>query len=266
MSHFSEEELIAYQNGEKKDREPIEAHLKNCAECKAMLNRVEALFAAMDSIPVPDPGDDFGRRVWHTIAPQLAEKRARWWMGIFEPRRLSAAMAVAALVIVAFLAGIWLRPKRPVVQPNRPTDEALVRERVLWLAVGEHLGKTEMMLMELANTQPKVVNTKELDISSEQRRAEDLLEENRLYRQTALQQKDTGLVSTLDVLDRILTDVAHSPDAVTPVQLEKIQQRISEQGILLKIRVVRQQLREKRNAVAGTQTQSKLTSTERKTA
>jgi hypothetical protein len=152
------------------------------------------------------------------------------------------------------------------VQPNVSTDEALVRERVLWLAVGEHLGKTEMMLMELANAQPRVVNARQVDISSEQRRAEDLLEENRLYRQTALQQKDTSLVSTLDVLDRILTDVSHSPDAVTPNQLEKIQQRISEQGILLKIRVVRQQLREKRGAAASTQSQSKSMFRERKTA
>lgn len=265
MKHFSEEDLIAYHDGEKKDREVIEAHLKDCAECKASLDRVEALFAVMDSIPVPDPGEDYGRRVWQSIAGRLPEKRARWWTSIFEPRRLAAAAAVTALVIVALLGGILLRPKSPV-QPKPTTDEALVRERVLWLAVGEHLGKTEMMLMELANAQPRIVNAKQVDISSEQRRAEDLLEENRLYRQTALQQKDTSLVSTLDVLDRILTDVSHSPDAITPVQLEKIQQRISEQGILLKIRVVRQQLREKRSATAGTQTQSKSMSMERKTA
>ena len=266
MKHFSEEELIGYHDGEKKDREVIEAHLKDCAACKASSDRVEAVFAAMDSIPVPEPGEDYGRRVWQSIATRLPEKRSRWWMGIFEVRRLAAAAAITALVILAFLAGILLRPKPRVVQPNGATDEALVRERVLWLAVGEHLGKTEMMLMELANTQPRVVNARQVDISSEQRRAEDLLEENRLYRQTALQQKDTSLVSTLDVLDRVLMDVAHSPDAVTPAQLEKIQQRISEQGILLKIRVVRQQLREKRNAAAGTQTQSKSMSTERKTA
>jgi len=55
-----------------------------------------------------------------------------------------------------------------------------------------------------------------VNIATEQRRAEDLLQENRLYRQTALQEGDTGLASVLDELERVLLDVAHSPEQVTP--------------------------------------------------
>ena len=252
MNHLKEEELIAYRENEVKNYQELEQHLKNCPECRAALERIEAVFAAMDAMPVPDPGDDYGRRVWQQIAHRLPEKRSDWWFGFFAPRRLVAFSAVAALVIVAFLAGRWIRVAPPAGSGPTPSveqvEEAKTRERVLWLAVGEHLGRSEMMLVELANTEPKVVGAKNVDISSEQRRAEDLLDENRLYRQTALQQGDKALVGVLDELERVLLDVAHSPDAISPARLHSIQHRIDSQGILFKVRVVKQQLRERREA------------------
>jgi len=51
------------------------------------------------------------------------------------------------------------------------------------------------------------------------------------------------MASTLDELERVLLDVANSPDEVTPAQFESIQKRIAAQGILLKVRVVQQELR-----------------------
>jgi hypothetical protein len=87
-----------------------------------------------------------------------------------------------------------------------------------------------------------------VNISAEQRRAEDLLDENRLYRQTAVQEGDTALASVLDELERVLLDVAHSPDEVTPAQLEKIRQKIEARGILFKVRVVGRELQERQKA------------------
>jgi hypothetical protein len=105
-----------------------------------------------------------------------------------------------------------------------------------------------MMLMELSNAEPPGANGKKVDISAEQHRAEDLLEENRLYRQTALQEGDAKLASVLDDLERVLLDVAHSPDDVTPAQLEAIRQRIESQGILFKVRVVGKELQQRQES------------------
>jgi hypothetical protein len=77
-----------------------------------------------------------------------------------------------------------------------------------------------------------------------------LLEENRLYRQTALEQGDTGLVNVLDELERVLLDVAHSPREVTPAQLENIRERIDSRGILFKVRVVGEELQQRAESPA----------------
>ena len=124
-------------------------------------------------------------------------------------------------------------------------DNPQVRERVLLMAVGEHLGRSEMILVELANAAPAGANQKQVSIAGEQRRAEDLLEENRLYRQTALEQGDAALAGVLDELERVLLDVAHSPQEVSNAQLETIRQRLESRGILFKVRVVGKELQQR---------------------
>src|SRR3984893_2600681 len=208
MKHLTEEELIAYREGEPTQREAIAEHLTSCTTCRTELDRIEAVLGALDNLPVPERGPEYGRAVWQQIAPRLPEKAGRGWRVWFEPRRWVAIGAMAAVVLGAFVAGRWSKPK----DPGAPAASvAQVRERVLVVAVGEHLGKSEMVLMELANATPPAPGQRQINISAEQRRAEDLLDAKRLYRETAKQDGDAALASVLDDLERVLMDVAHSP-------------------------------------------------------
>ena len=260
MKHMTEEELIAYREGVAEQRAVISEHLAACKECRAELQRIEAVLAALDTLPVPDPGVDYGRQVWKQIAPRLAEKPGRWWQAWLEPRRLAATGAVLALVVGAFLVG-RISTKHDL--GNNAASKEQVRERILVVAVGEHLGHSERMLVELSNAAPSGPKQKEVNISAEQQRAEDLLQENRLYRQTALQEGDAGLASVLDELERVLLDVAHSPEEVTPAQLEAIQKKIEARGILFKVRVVNKELQQRQEASEPTPSQNKTAKGER---
>jgi len=260
MKHRTEEELIGFRDGEAKEREVITAHLKDCAECREELARIEAVYVALDAMPVPDPGEDYGERVWQRIALRLDQRRARWWESYFAPQRLVAFGGVVALVILAFVAGRITHRPAPV---GDQADAAKVRERVLVVAVGEHLGRTEMVLMELENA-PTQKGQKAINISETQRRAGDLVEENRLYRQTALKEGDQGMASTLDELERVLLDIANSPEEVTPAAFETIRKRIEAQGILFKVRVVKQGLDERKTNPDAKPAENNSRATERK--
>lgn len=260
MKHRTEEELIAYRDGEAKARTAIAAHLKECAECREDLARIEAVFVALDAMPVPDPGEDYGARVWQRIAPRLGEKKARWWETLFVPQRLVALGGIVALVILAFVTGRMTRSRMPAADQ---ADAAKVRERVLVVAVGDHLGRTEMVLMELENA-PAQKGQKAINISETQRRAEDLVGENRLYRQTALKEGDQAMASTLDELERVLLDIANSPEELTPAAFETIRKRIEEQGLLFKVRVVKQGLDERKMNPEANPADNKARGTERK--
>jgi len=242
MKHLTEEELIAYREGETTRREAIAEHLTSCAACRTELDRIEAVLSALDNLPVPERGPEYGRAVWQQLAPRLPAKAGRGWRAWFDTRRWLAIGAMAAIGIAAFVAGRWSKPKD---SGSPAASVAQVRERVLVVAVGEHLGKSEMVLMELANATAPASGQRQINISAEQRRAEDLLDANRLYRESAEQGGDAALASVLDDLERVLMDVAHSPQEVTPAQLETIRQGIEAHGILFKVRVVGKELQEK---------------------
>ena len=109
------------------------------------------------------------------------------------------------------------------------------RERVLLVAVGDHLERSQMILIELANAgAPK---NGHLDITYEQHAAEDLLESNRLYRQTAASSGDTATAALLEDLERVLLEIAHSPSAVSAKQLDQLRREIEDRGILFKVKV-----------------------------
>jgi hypothetical protein len=252
MKHPTDIELIAYHDGDASQRTEIAAHLRECPECREEFARIEAVYAAMDAAPAPDPGQDYELRVWQRLEPRLSERPTRWWEGLFETRRLVLVGTVAALVVLAFFLG---KHTGRNATEGELADAGKVRERVLLVAVGDHLGRSEMILVELANTAP-LKGQKLINIAGEQKRAEDLVEENRLYRQTALRNGDTAMASTLEELERVLLDIANSPDEITPAQFESLQKRIESRGILFKVRVVQQgvQEREKTTSPAPTQT------------
>ncbi len=240
MTHPTEEQLVAYRFGETPDSGAVQEHLKDCGECRANFERLERVLAALDAMPVPERDDAYGRRVWQQIAPRLPERNRSFWDLGFDLRRWGAVGVAAALVVAAFFLG-RIRPNRP--EPVQSAQQ--VRERILLVAVGDHLDRSEMMLVELSNAEPLPGNNKLVNISAEQKRAEDLLDENRLYRQTALQQGDQALAGVLDELERALLDIAHSPQEMTPVQLDRIRQRMEAHGILFKVRVVGSEVRQR---------------------
>jgi hypothetical protein len=121
----------------------------------------------------------------------------------------------------------------------RAADDATVRERVLLIAVGDHLERSQMVLVELAHADA----IGELDISAERQLADDLVASNRLYRQTARQMGHANVAGLLDELERVLVEVARGPSTVSMDQLADIQQRIESQGILFKMKVIRSELR-----------------------
>ncbi len=242
MKHLTEEQIVLAYYGEH-DRE----HLAHCEECRAVYERIEAVLAHADSLSVPERGPKYGREVWAQLAPRLDEPPARpaWWRGLFAPRRWAVAAAMATLIVGAFVAGrFW---PYQTVQPPVPQPQpiaAQTRERILVVSLTEHLDRSQMVLLELVNAKPGG----EVDISAEQRRADDLVAANRLYRQTAAQAGDAGTAEVLDDLERVLLEIARGPSRLSSHEFESLRRRIEAQGIVFKVRVIDSNLRTRSSA------------------
>jgi len=248
MNHLSEEQLILHYYGEEDDGPEASQHLEECEACREFYASLQRVLNVVDALPAPDPGPEYGARVWRRIERQLPARRGWLPAATFPWRWAGAAAAMAGLLAAAFLAGRFYPEQRPEQKmAPAPVADRQSGERVLLVAVGDYLERSQMVLIELANAKPKG----KLDISTQQERADDLLSESRLYRQTAAHTGDTAVAGVLDELDRVLLDIAHGPSKVSPAELEHLRERMEAQGILFKIRVLGANVRQKENTEAA---------------
>ena len=246
MNHLSEEELILHYYSEEADAFAAEQHLEQCEACRAYYASLQRVLNVVDTLPVPARSEEYGGEIWKRIESRIPGRR-RWWAIESPWRWAGAAAALASLAVVAFLAGRMF-PKaesKPVaVQSASVTADKQAGQRVLLAAVGDLLDRSQVVLIELNHANP----ADKVDISAEQERAEDLLSENRLYRQTAMLKGDTSMAGVLDDLERVLMDIAHEPSQMAPEELAALQHRMESAGILFKVRVLGTKVKQKKEA------------------
>jgi hypothetical protein len=149
------------------------------------------------------------------------------------------------LIGAAFVAGRMTRSTTPDMTGTMAESTEKVRERILLVDLGEHLDRTQMVLVELVSADD---SSGSVDISSEQSRAEQLVAANRLYRQTATSTGDAAMASVLDELERVLVDIAAGPATVSQEEFDTVRRRIDSKSLLFKVRVVSSQVRDRQKA------------------
>ena len=256
MTHPSEETLNDYVERDLSPAEHVRVarHVETCADCSRFVADIQQLVREAAKLGPLEPPP----HVWTAVKSQvdspeptaqrlkptaqgLAPKYHRPWP------RIAWALATAALVVLAFMTGRFVNQREQQTASQPHTDRLAsagtndsVRERVLLIAVGDHLERSQMVLVELAHAEPRG----ELDISEERQLADDLVASNRLYRQTAQQMGQDNVAGLLDELERVLVEVARGPSTVSMRQLADIQQRIESQGILFKVKVIGSAIRQ----------------------
>lgn len=237
MKHVPVEDLAVLAPGEEPSGAVAE-HLASCAGCRGRHDAFQSTVALVTSAErLPERSDSYGRDVWAALAPRLERAPASSWRTYFSPRRLAFAGVFALVLVATFLAGRFWR----VEQPAPLSSNAAVRERVIVIALGEHLERSQAILIELSNA-PAADG---LDVSSERARASDLVAANRLYRQSASREGDREVSAVLEQLERVLLDVANGPARLSSEDLSSLRSRIEEQGVLFKVRVIGSTLRER---------------------
>jgi hypothetical protein len=141
---------------------------------------------------------------------------------------------MAALIVMAFMAGRLTHRQTPQIAANAGP----VRERILLVAVGDHLERSQTILVELENSSSP-------DIAYERQAAADLVESNRLFRLTAASTGDTATASVLEDLERVLIEISNSPSEMSSRQLRDLQKEIEDRGILFKVKVFASQVQER---------------------
>jgi len=244
MRHLTQNDLVLfyYRDGADKARRHAEEHLRSCAVCRREFAALEQMLGSFNSLAVPERGEGYGAEVWARLRPRLVVNTERRWHLFVPLRTWALAGSVALLLAMAFWAGrIWQQRQTPIAA----SISAPARERILMVAVGDHLERAQMLLVEVMNQETEG----SLDVTDTKQLAQDLVKSNRLYRETALREGNAGIANILDDLERVLLHISHSPNQISAGDLASIQRQIEEQGILFKVRVIELQVQEKQGTV-----------------
>jgi hypothetical protein len=244
MAHASEADLVLHFYGDEPERAAaIDAHLESCAACRGEYEALvrtlgEVTDATIGTAGMPERGPDYGERVWTAIAPRLDAPVLSVFRRRLRPAATLLPLALAASLVLAFVLGRhW--PAAPTPAPLADTKGP---ERILLVAVGNHLERSEMLLIELSHASAE---DGPVDIGVQQKTAQELVGAGRLYRQTVARANEPGLASVLDEIERVLVDVSHRKSQITPAEVESLRQRIDSRGLLFRIRVIESQVKEK---------------------
>ena len=121
-----------------------------------------------------------------------------------------------------------------LAQRNRQMPiSAEARERVLLMAMSDHLERSQILLVELAHAV-----SGESELKAERALARSLVTENRLLRETARSAGDESRAALLDDLERVLVAVANGPASESAEDLDALKARIQSNDLLFKVRVM----------------------------
>ncbi|HEX8028898.1 MAG TPA: hypothetical protein VF491_10575 [Vicinamibacterales bacterium] len=244
--HLSEDELILHYYGEteRAERPRVESHLASCGECQAADQQLRRVMTLVDTASPVEAPDGFERTAWARLEPALPARGSapRWTSSVFWFPQWALGGGVAALVIMAFVAGRFSGGEAVITPPAASAAVASVEPvRVLNNEVGDHLDRTQMMLVELANAESDHSDV----LAGEQVRAADLVAANRLIRQSAMQSGDTAVVDILEDLERVLLEIANAPADASSNELTDLQSRITTEDLLFRLRVIASEMRQR---------------------
>ncbi len=144
--------------------------------------------------------------------------------------------ALALLLIAVFVAGRLSRPAAPPLMAGL-SDQA--RERILAIAVADHLERVQVLLTEISNSSDASLK----NFAADRLLAEDLVQEGRLMRQTLAARGDTATTGFLDEVERFLIEAEHTPDSATAGEVLGLREQLESASLLFKVRVVESNLR-----------------------
>ena len=232
MSHLTEEQLVEHYFSEDANRVVAETHLRICSRCEQAYEEISnALAVRAPEPPAQMPG--YGKRVWQSIEAPLRPYPAKGKRRYFSWPRLVLAGACLLGLAAAFLGGsLW---QRSHMHPSEAANPVQAKERVVLFILDDHLDRSERLLVEL-NHAGGVRGALDDSLQTE---ARQLLPDNRLYRQAVSSGGDPMMTAALDHLERVLLEVANSPDKLDGADIKRIEQEMNTDSLLFQIRVLR---------------------------
>ena len=244
-AHLNDDQLVLLYYREPLEEAGLDGHLSGCASCLARLEALARVLAVVAGDEVPEPAGDFEARLTAQVIAAAKKERGRLlqFPGRFQgvARILAAGAALAACLILAFSVG------RQIGHVEEQTLSASQRqERVLLTALGEHLGRSRVTLVELKNRE-----VSDSDLKNLQAAADNLVTASRLFRAAAERAGESRIAGVMEETERLLLRFAAAPDAEAKRELAGLREKVESRDLLFRLQVMEAQVEKREKDITA---------------
>lgn len=256
--HLTDNQIVLLYYREPLEEAGFDGHLAGCEQCLARFERLTRVLRVVAQDDVPEPAGDFETRMATRVlaaakAPEpkgLDRGRVLQFPGRFQraARILAAGAALAACLLLAFSVG------RRIGRVEEKTLSAeQTQQRVLLTALGEHLGRSRVTLVELNNREVSSKDLKDLQAA-----ADNLVAASRLFRAAAERAGEGQIADVMEETERLLVRFAAASDADAKSELNGLRKRVDSRDLLFRLQVMEAQVEKREKSFAPPSSQSSL--------
>ena len=247
MHASSDLELYFYHELSSEKREEVSGHVSSCQDCRAALEELHAIRAALASRPdisAPASGDwsQFMSRLDVAIANERSpSSRVVSFAGRTRRRYVEYVAIAALLALVTFSVAVAFRARHVPVVPDAPGSAqhaapATPKDNSAFAAMSEeHFERSKLVVLGLATKDPERGGP--ADWAYERELATSLLDDTRLYRLAAEDRGLDALAGVMKDLELVLLQTSLTDDK-DPSALPQIQRLIKRRDLIEKMDVV----------------------------
>ena len=243
--HLTDDQLVLLYYREPLEEPGLDGHLAGCAFCLGRLQILTRVLQVVAQDEVPEPAGDFEAKMAMRVL--MAAKQPERGRILQFPARLrgvarflAAGAAIAACLILAFSVG-----RRLGHVEEQSLSASQRQERVLLTALGEHLGRSRVTLVELKNRE-----VGDEDLRSLQAAADNLVIASRLFRAAAERAGEGQIAGVMEETERLLMRFAAAPEGEAKHELDGLRERVDSRDLLFRLQVMEAQVEKREKDIA----------------
>ena len=231
------EMIVEALYGELDDKQTakLKNHLRSCPDCARLYKQTAETMRVMDARETSERDEsfwtDYSQRLAARLDAQESESRQSIRQGRFFQHIGMRFGAIAALVLVGIFLGklIWTEEHQSEPAPQPPQTNT-VEERTQ-----AYLEKSKVLLLALDNFDPQTDDAATLNLQSQRRISESLVQEAAFLKPALADPAETHLRELVDDLEIILLQIANLEDEHDLEAVQMVQKGVDTQAVLFRI-------------------------------
>jgi len=242
------------------DEQKLQAHLADCAKCRAALTEMQEVLSAVGAPRQPEMPEHFWEGYWHRLvarmekderaAPEPAFAPLRLWKWLrakWHEQPLFIPVARTAGILALLFAGVlvghywWPQPETPQITSSPPPQVQPVQARA-----EQWLERSKILLIGVVNED--FSDPAQADFSQQRQISRNLVTEARTLRREISPAANGQLLQLMSQLELILLQIANLEAEHDLSAVELVRDGIARDGLLLKINIAEMAQQEQRSA------------------